>query len=346
MVEIKRLIRFDWAIKFILRDKANFAILEGFLSELLGETIKINRLLESESNQKKKNDKFNRVDILVENSKGELLIIEIQNTVELDYLHRILYGTSKLITENIKLGESYSNIKKVISISIVYFELGHGTDYIYHGITKFQGIHKKDELELSESQKDFLGDIKIENIFPEYYLLKVNSFDDKTKNRLDEWIYFLKNESIKSTFKAKGLKEASKKLDILKMNQKDRKKYQRYLEDLSMEASVAQSINVEMNFKLKKLEAKAKEEKELFEKEKEFFKKEKEILEAKVKKAKEEKEVFEKEKEILEAKAEKEKLTLAIEMLKDNENIEKIIKYTKLTKEEITKVKKSIKYNG
>ena len=32
-------IRFDWAIKHILRDKANFDILEGLISVLLGEEV-------------------------------------------------------------------------------------------------------------------------------------------------------------------------------------------------------------------------------------------------------------------------------------------------------------------
>jgi hypothetical protein len=31
----KKLIRFDWAVKKLLRNKANFVVLEGFLSELL-----------------------------------------------------------------------------------------------------------------------------------------------------------------------------------------------------------------------------------------------------------------------------------------------------------------------
>ena len=43
-------IRFDWAMKHMLRDKANFDILEGFVSVLLGEEIKIEEILESESN--------------------------------------------------------------------------------------------------------------------------------------------------------------------------------------------------------------------------------------------------------------------------------------------------------
>jgi hypothetical protein len=58
------LIRFDWAIKRLLRNKANFTVLEGFLSELFYDDIKINKILESESNQESADDKFNRVDIL------------------------------------------------------------------------------------------------------------------------------------------------------------------------------------------------------------------------------------------------------------------------------------------
>ena len=59
-------IRFDWATKRLLRQKSNFGILEGLLSTLLNDNIKIDRLLESESNKKDSDDKFNRVDMLAE----------------------------------------------------------------------------------------------------------------------------------------------------------------------------------------------------------------------------------------------------------------------------------------
>ena len=108
------LIRFDWAIKRLLRNKADFSVLEGFLSELLKEDIFIQNILESESNQRLDSDKYNRVDILVKNSKKELVIIEIQNQNEYDYFHRMSYGTSKAITEYISVGEKYGNIKKCI----------------------------------------------------------------------------------------------------------------------------------------------------------------------------------------------------------------------------------------
>ena len=126
MEELKdKYIRFDWAIKRLLRQKANFGVLEGFLTVFLGE---IKEILESESNQEAVNDKFNRVDIKARNSKGEIIIIEVQNTREIHYLERILYGVAKAITEHISLGERYVEVKKVYSISILYFDLGEGEE--------------------------------------------------------------------------------------------------------------------------------------------------------------------------------------------------------------------------
>lgn len=72
----KKLIRFDWAIKRLLRNKANFVVLEGFLSELLFENIIIEKILESESNQETDNDKYNRVDILHKIQKTNLLLLK------------------------------------------------------------------------------------------------------------------------------------------------------------------------------------------------------------------------------------------------------------------------------
>ena len=178
----KKLIRFDWAIKRLLRNKANFVVLEGFLSELLFDNIKIERILESEGNQESDDDKFNRVDILTQNSKNELIIIEIQSTYEIDYFQRMAYGTSKAISENLKLGQKYSEIKKVISINIVYFDLGQGQDYIYRGRTDFKGLHQNDILGLSEKQRQTFAKQEVADIFPEYYLLKVNQFNDVAKD--------------------------------------------------------------------------------------------------------------------------------------------------------------------
>ncbi len=238
----KKLIRFDWAIKRLLRNKANFVVLEGFLSELLFEDIKIKQILESESNQQYESDKFNRLDILTENANQELIVIEIQTTYEIDYFHRMAYGTSKVITENLEKGQRYAEVKKVISVNIVFFDLGQGEDYIYKGKTDFKGIHNQDTLGLSEAQKKTFLKENVSDIFPEYYLLKVNQFNDIAKNTLDEWIYFLKNDEVKDDFKAKGLKEANDVLDIMRLEEKERYGYNRYLDSLHLKASEAFSL--------------------------------------------------------------------------------------------------------
>ena len=237
-----KLVRFDWAIKHLLRDKANFVVLEGFLSVLLNETVKIKQILSSQSNQETEDDKYNDVDILVENTKGELIIIEVQNTKEYDYFHRILYGTSKAIAEYIKEGKAYAEVKKVISITIAYFDLGQGEDYVYHGTNTFKGIHKKDILTLSDKQKELYDKQHVYQIYPEYWIIKAGIFnEEEVHDELDEWIYFFKTGEVKDEFTAPGLTEAKEKLDKLKLTPEARKEYEAFLERLRKIASLQQT---------------------------------------------------------------------------------------------------------
>ena len=253
----RRLISFDWAMKKLLRSKANFEILEGFLSELLKDNIHILEILESEGNKEDSHDKFNRVDLKVKNQKNEIIIIEVQYEREFDYLQRILFGTSKVITEHLHESDPYSEIVKVISVNILYFDLGQGEDYVYHGSTSFKGLHNQDLLELSDDQQELYNKNQIYQIFPEYYLVKVNNFNDIAKDTLDEWIYFLKNKEIKENFKAKGLKKAKQELDILKLPEQERVAYEKYQDDLHYQASMVESsytIGVKKGEKQKAIE--------------------------------------------------------------------------------------------
>lgn len=235
---MKNTIRFDWAIKRLLRNKANFGILEGFLSELLGEDIKIDSLLESESNQQAGDNKYNRVDMLVRNSKSELIIIECQTTRVQDYLMRMLFGTSKLIVDNLDLGQNYNEITKIISVNIVYFDLGHGEDYIYKGTTQFIGLNKNDVLNLSLREQKIYHTDCIDKIYPEYYIIKVDKFDDIATSGLREWIYLLKNGVVRKEFSAKGIQEASKRLDIMNLSESERIEYENYMKDQRYENSL------------------------------------------------------------------------------------------------------------
>jgi predicted transposase/invertase (TIGR01784 family) len=259
----KKHIRFDWAAKKMLRDKKNFDILEGFLSELLKEDIIIEGLLESESNQEDEDDKFNRVDLYAENSKGEHIIIEIQNTRELDYLMRMLYGTSKAITEYLNVGETYARIKKIIAVSIIYFGLGKGEDYVYVGQTKFTGLHTNKELELTKKQKEVLRQPTVQQAFPEYYLIQTSRFKDVINEPLDEWIYFFKNNEIKDGFHAKGMGAVREKLAVHNLPDDEKKRYDRFLNNLHWEASVAETAKIEQEEKIEEAIENTKKKKDI-----------------------------------------------------------------------------------
>ncbi len=231
-MEESKYIRFDWAMKRLLRQKANFGILEGFLTTLLGMKIKIKSMLESESNQDDENDKYNRVDMLAENDKGELFLIEVQNNTEYAYFQRMLFGTSKLVTEYIKKGEGYENIRKIYSINIVYFSLGKGTDIVYHGKTEFRGIHNGDLLELSPFQRQKFNVDAVSDLYPEYYILKVNDFNRVAKNSLEEWVYYLNTGDVPQGAKAPGMEEVKEQLTIDRMNQSERSAYYKHLDNI------------------------------------------------------------------------------------------------------------------
>jgi predicted transposase/invertase (TIGR01784 family) len=237
----KKFVSFDWVIKYMLRDKTNYVIVEGFLSELLKQQIKIQEILESEENKETAIDKYNRVDILIKNQADELIIIELQYEAELDYFQRILYGTSKLITEYINEGEAYSKVKKIISVSLVYFDLGLGDDYLYHGSTTFRGMRCGDTLHLSKQQQQFYQFEQIADIYPEYYLIKLKKFANKMVEPLDEWLYFLKNENILDTFTAQGLHEAKEQLEVLKLSEQKRQAYKTYQENLRYKRSMEET---------------------------------------------------------------------------------------------------------
>ena len=246
MMEQKdRYIRFDWAVKRLLRNKANFGVLEGFLTVLLGEPIRIVEILESEGNQLNETDKFNRVDIKARNSKDEIIIVEVQNTREIYYLERILFGVAKAITEHIELGQLYSEVKKVYSISILYFDIGRGTDYLYHGQNSFVGVHTGDLLEVSTKEKNAIVRKLPAEIFPEYFLIRVNEFNKVAVTPLEEWIEYLKTGVIHPDTKAPGLEEARRKLVYYNMNKAEQLAYDEHINAIMIQNDVLSTAAME-----------------------------------------------------------------------------------------------------
>ncbi|MCS7036105.1 MAG: hypothetical protein NZM41_05525, partial [Saprospiraceae bacterium] len=112
---------------------------------------------------------------------------------------------------------------------------------------RFLGLHSHTELELSARQRELFQKKTVSDLYPEYYIIKTNRFDEVARDALDEWIYFLKTAEIKEEFTAKGLKAASQKLDLLKLPPAERKEYERYLEAQRDDASFALTVQSEIS---------------------------------------------------------------------------------------------------
>jgi len=283
----RTLISFDWAMKSILKQPENFGVLEGFLSALLGDdNIKILEILESESTQRDEEDKFNRVDLKAKDGNGKIIIIELQYNYEKDYLSRIYYGTSKIVSETMRLRYKYDEAPKVISINIVYFNFMKNC-YVAKSEMRFKDM----------INGNYLSDIK-DDVFAEYYFIQPEWFDDNIKSALDEWVYMFKYTAIAEGSKSKNIEKAKEALDFAKMSPQEQSDYD-YFWNISMRSA----RNTIAGAEEKGIEKGRAEEQQ---------------------------------------KAHLEKLESAKEMLIDGEPISKIIKYFKLTNEEIEQIQKEI----
>ena len=155
------------------------------------------------------------------------------------------FGTAKVVTEYTKSGKEYRTVPKVYSINIVYFGLGQGKGYIYKGTTIFTNLNnKKDVLKLTKRQQELFETKDVSGIFPIYYILRVNKFDEEVTTPLKEWISFLKTGHIPDSYTAQGLREARNVLRVDSLSEEDRKAYFRYMDSLSLSKSVLWSSRV------------------------------------------------------------------------------------------------------
>ena len=246
MTELRdKCIRFDGAVSRLLHQKANFGVLESFLTVFLGEPIKIVEVLENVDNQLLSDDKFYRMEIKAKNSNGADILVEIQNMTRLYYLERLFYGVPKAISEQVNLNDTCKEVKKVYSISILYFDLGKGSDYIYVGQNNFVGLHTKDNLIISTKEKDTIVRKSPAEIFPTYMLVRVNEFNKVAVSPIEEWVDYLKNGVIKPDTTAPGLQEAREKLRYYSMSNAERYAYDEHVNAIMIQNDVLENAMLE-----------------------------------------------------------------------------------------------------
>jgi predicted transposase/invertase (TIGR01784 family) len=222
----RTIISFDYAIKDILRDKANFDILSGFLTELLCKPVSVQEILEGEGNPGTPKGKTNRLDLKAKIDEGELAVFEIQYHDQIDFFGKVLFNACRAVVEQVSVGETY-DVKKVYSINIAYSAMGADKEYVFvAGLTEFKGRHFNETIPFAQNAEPLSKKVK-KDIHPEYFLILPKKFDEKIRSKFDEWVYVLKKSSVKSEFTAAGVQEAGEKLDVMKMTPQERAEYER-----------------------------------------------------------------------------------------------------------------------
>src|SRR5262245_38159243 len=141
---MSNLVSFDYAIKFLLKDKGNHDIVEGFISAIIGsegyKPVKIKALLESESNKEVKYFKKSIADLIVEDTDGNKYIVEIDRGYTNEFMHKACFNTSRLIIDNLGTDQDYSQIKKVFHINLIYFPFQGINAPLHHGKVIFHEV--------------------------------------------------------------------------------------------------------------------------------------------------------------------------------------------------------------
>jgi len=230
----KPLISFDYAIKYLLKDKGDYGIIEGFISALLGtigyKDVKIVALLESESNKEDSKNKRSLADLIVEDGDNNKYIIEIERNVKDSFIHKACFNTSRLIVDNLAQREDYTQIVKVFHISLLYFPIGNGP--IYHGKTIIHEIETNQKLTVHIKNQETDEEFDATGILPEYFFISVPLFNDRVEKEIDDWLYVMKHDDVPAELHSPYMKQVAEKLSILKMTPEERANYSYYQQKL------------------------------------------------------------------------------------------------------------------
>ena len=230
----KPLISFDYAIKYLLKDKGDYTVVEGFISALLKTVgctdVKIVALLEAESNKEDSKSKRSLADVIVEDENHQKYIIEIERNVKDSFVHKACFNTSRLIVDNLAQRENYTDIVKVFHISLLYFPVGNAP--IYHGKTIVHEVGTNERLHVHIKNPETKEVFDATDILPEYFFISIPLFNDRLEKEIDDWLYVMKYDDVPTEFHSPYMKLVAEKLAILKMTPPERSNYSYYLKKL------------------------------------------------------------------------------------------------------------------
>ncbi|MGL4774743.1 MAG: Rpn family recombination-promoting nuclease/putative transposase [Clostridium sp.] len=138
------------------------------------------------------------IDVRAKTLKGEHIDIEVQLTNQGNMDKRTLFYWGKMYLENIKQGEDYENLEKVITINILDFE--------FLGTKNYQSsFHLWEDVE-----KDYMLTDVVEIHFLELPKFRNKKNKDYRENDIERWLMFLEKDTLSDKGSSTHIRSLSK----------------------------------------------------------------------------------------------------------------------------------------
>ncbi len=215
----------DFGFKKIFGEEASKPLLIDFLNALLPLQSKITDLSFKNTEQLGLRDADRKAiyDIYCENERGEKFIVELQKAKQNYLIERTIYYSTFPIREQAEKGAWSYNLKAVFCVGILDFTF--------------------DDYETEPEKSEVLHTIKLKNqhgkVFYDkltYIYLEMPNFklaENELGSRLDRWLYFIKNledfQSIPTIFEDDIFVQAFEKAELANFNQREMDSYENSL---------------------------------------------------------------------------------------------------------------------
>jgi predicted transposase/invertase (TIGR01784 family) len=233
----------DFVFKYIFGRKETSDCLLSLINAILADSdmgkIQTIEILNPFNLKEFNEDKYSVLDIRAENENGDIYNIEVQLSGNEEFKYRSLYYWARLYSNQLKESEIYANLKPVICINILQFDLIKELDSFHTCFLPYE-YKNKDILLTEHFQLHFLE------------LPKFKKNESKITDKLQIWFNYLllegkgKEESMKGILdKNDDIKKAHKEFKKFTADDKMRELYEARLKKKRDDASLLKHAKLE-----------------------------------------------------------------------------------------------------
>lgn len=232
----------DYAFKRVFGKNGNESILKDLLESILNIEIKSITIQNPEIPKNMKDGKIGILDVRAELNGDEITEVEMQVQDQHNIDKRSPTYLTQIYSDQLKEGEQYIEVKKVVVINILNFDYYKRNSY--HSVARmmFEESKENEKVDLGYIVEDKYATKDLEMHFIE--LPKFRKKDPDMSNKLEQWLCLICDEEDKiemAESKNEEIEKAKKELEKLAMNPEDRELYELRLKAIRDEMNIRYS---------------------------------------------------------------------------------------------------------